>query len=143
MLEKLIIGVGVVVLTSCLHAFALGAALARFASLKAWASRSLNIWRVSVVLSASVLWVMISHMVGVIVWAVVFDVADVFADFGESYYFCLVAYTTLGFGDLILPEPWRILAGVIAANGFLLFGWSTAFQVELLADLRKSTAPNL
>ncbi|MEM9898581.1 MAG: ion channel, partial [Pseudomonadota bacterium] len=60
----------------------------------------------------------------------------IFDRLDTSYYFSLVAYTTLGFGDIILPENWRILSGLIAANGFLIFGWSTAFQVEYLNNLR-------
>jgi len=61
----------------------------------------------------------------------------IFEELEVAVYFSLVAYTTLGFGDVILPEQWRILAGLTAANGFLVFGWSTAFQVEYVSRLNK------
>jgi hypothetical protein len=32
-----------------------------------------------------------------------------------------------GLGDLTLKPPWRILSAMQAADGMLLFGWSTAF----------------
>jgi hypothetical protein len=32
----------------------------------------------------------------------------------------------LGFGDITLDETWRLLSSFEAANGLLMFGWSTA-----------------
>ena len=49
-----------------------------------------------------------------------------------ALYFALVAFTTVGFGDMTLTVDWRLLSALIAANGFLLFGWSTAYMVELV-----------
>ncbi|MEM9736953.1 MAG: ion channel, partial [Pseudomonadota bacterium] len=48
-----------------------------------------------------------------------------------ALYFSVVAFTTLGFGDVLLPQEWRLLAGLSAANGLLIFGVSTAFLVEV------------
>ncbi len=36
------------------------------------------------------------------------------------------------FGDVTLSADWRLLSGLTAANGFLTFGWSTAYMVELV-----------
>ena len=52
-----------------------------------------------------------------------------------SVYFAGVAFTTLGFGDIILPYEWRQLAGLCAANGLLVFGVSAAVLVEVLRQL--------
>ena len=41
-------------------------------------------------------------------------------------YFSTVAFTTLGYGDIILAPPFRLLSAFQAANGLFLFGWSTA-----------------
>ena len=49
-----------------------------------------------------------------------------------AVYFSLVCFTTLGFGDITLPVEWRLLSALIGANGFLLFGWSTAYMFELM-----------
>lgn len=50
----------------------------------------------------------------------------------EGIYFAATSYTTLGFGDLILPKPWRQLGPFIATHGVLLFGCSTAFLFVVL-----------
>ena len=47
-----------------------------------------------------------------------------------ALYFALVSFTTLGFGDITLSADWRLMSALIGANGFLIFGWSTAYMVE-------------
>jgi hypothetical protein len=42
-------------------------------------------------------------------------------------YFSMVTFTSLGYGDVVLPPSgWRLLASFEAANGILMFGWTTA-----------------
>lgn len=53
-----------------------------------------------------------------------------------AVYFSLVAFTTLGFGDILLPEDLRLLGGMAAANGMLQFGLLTAMLVETLRETR-------
>lgn len=61
----------------------------------------------------------------------------IFADFEASLYFSMISFTTLGFGDVILPDNWRLLSGFIATDGFILFGLNTAFLFEVLRRLRE------
>jgi hypothetical protein len=35
-------------------------------------------------------------------------------------------FTTLGYGDVVLTGNWRTLASIQAANGVIVFGWTTA-----------------
>ncbi|MFN3144581.1 MAG: ion channel [Paracoccaceae bacterium] len=55
-----------------------------------------------------------------------------------SVYFSIVAFTTLGFGDILLPQDWRLLAGLTAVNGLLMFGFLTAMLVEVLRRVRNT-----
>jgi hypothetical protein len=43
-----------------------------------------------------------------------------------------VNYATLGYGDVLPVERWRLLGPMTAMNGVLLFGWSTAVIFEVL-----------
>ena len=61
---------------------------------------------------------------------------QIFVTFEASVYFSLVAFTTLGFGDVLLPVEWRLLGGLAAANGLLIFGLLTAMLVETLRQIR-------
>ncbi|MFO1132762.1 MAG: ion channel [Hyphomicrobiales bacterium] len=79
-----------------------------------------------------VLFVMSVQTVNVWVWSLTFYFTGVFQSLEPSLYFSLVTFSTLGFGDIILDEKWRLLSGLAAANGLLSFGWSTAYMVELV-----------
>ncbi len=90
-----------------------------------------------VLLVASVsLWVLGVITAGLWIWALAFYGLGAFPDLETSVYFSLVAYTTLGLGDVILPQEWRLLAGMEAANGFLNFGLLTAMLIEGLRQVR-------
>ncbi|RID92976.1 two pore domain potassium channel family protein [Gemmobacter lutimaris] len=82
------------------------------------------------------LWVLGTITVAVWIWAFAFRLLHVFPTLEESVYFALVAFTTLGFGDVLPPHEWRLLGGMAAANGFLNFGLMTALLVEALRHVR-------
>ena len=45
----------------------------------------------------------------------------------------MVTFTTLGYGDLVLTGEWRLLASFEeAANGTIMFGWTTAVIVAMV-----------
>lgn len=88
------------------------------------------------VLSLTLVWTLLMMTVAVSVWAVALFRLDIFVEFEASVYFALVAFTTLGFGDILLPLEWRLLGGMAAANGLLMFGLLTAILVEIIRDTR-------
>lgn len=62
-------------------------------------------------------------------WAVAHLVIGSFPDFETALYFSIVSFSTLGYGDVIPPEEWRVFAALEGINGFLLIGWSTAYLI--------------
>jgi hypothetical protein len=74
--------------------------------------------------------------VSVWLWALAFWSLNAFPTLEQALYFAIVCYTTLGLGDLVLPMEWRILSGMIATNGFINFGLSTAILIEAMRELR-------
>jgi len=85
-----------------------------------------------------VLYIMLAHTLEVWIWAMVLMATGAVQGLEPSVYFSLVSFTTLGFGDITLDEDWRLLSALVGANGFLLFGWSTAFMVELIRRVRET-----
>jgi hypothetical protein len=59
-----------------------------------------------------------------------------FGEFEQALYFSTVTYASIGYGDLLMPRQWRILAAIEGGAGIMMFGWSTAFVVSLLTQLR-------
>lgn len=74
-----------------------------------------------------------------LLWALVFFILECLPTVESAFYFTLVTITTLGYGDVILPQEWRILSGILAANGLVIFGLNTAFLIETLRALLNST----
>ena len=67
-------------------------------------------------LCLTLFWMMAMLTVAVWIWAVAFRLLGIFGTLEASVYFSLVAFTTLGFGDVLLPQEWRLLSGLSAAN---------------------------
>lgn len=79
--------------------------------------------------------VIAAHTIQVWLWAFSFIVLGALNAFHDAIYFALVTYTTLGYGDVIVGENFRLFAAMAAVTGLLNFGLSTAFLVGLLARL--------
>src|SRR5262245_48763051 len=72
-------------------------------------------------------WIVLLHIAEIATWALFYLWRDAMPDLGSAMYFSAVTYTTTGYGDLVLPQGWRILGGVEALTGILMCGWSTGF----------------
>jgi hypothetical protein len=101
-----------------------------------WLMREPHRPKLMLVIAGVSLWVLGVITAGIWIWAGAFYVLGVFATLEEAVYFAMVSYTTLGFGDVLLPIEWRLLAGMTAANGLLNFGLLTALLVEALRHIR-------
>jgi Ion channel len=81
------------------------------------------------------LWVLLLHLVEISVWAAMFVWNGAMPDAASAIYFSAVTYTTVGYGDLVLPPPWRLDAGIEALTGILMCGWSTGFFFATVSRL--------
>jgi hypothetical protein len=75
------------------------------------------------------------HLTQIALWAVIFLVNGEISTFEQAFYVSAQNYTALGYGDVILSGPWRLLGPLEAINGLLLFGLSTAVLFAVLSHL--------
>lgn len=94
--------------------------------------------RLILVMTAAVSVLMAAHILEIGVWAIVYDVLNAVPQRGSAFYFAFVNYTTLGYGDLLPVEYWRVLGPMAAMNGILLFGWSTAVIYDVLRTVAQA-----
>jgi hypothetical protein len=80
----------------------------------------------------SILFILLVITLEVWIWALVLWGAGAVHALEPALYFALVCFSTLGLGDITLGSDWRLLSAMIAANGFLMFGWATAYIVDLI-----------
>jgi hypothetical protein len=75
-----------------------------------------------------VTWVLILiHMAEIAIWALFYVWAGCLPDAETAFYFSGVTYATVGYGDLVLPQPWRMLGPIEGLTGILMCGLSTGF----------------
>ena len=92
-------------------------------------------WRSVAVMMIITLITAVAHLTQIALWAPVFLMCGEISTFEKAFYFSAVNYTTLGYGDIVLSERWRLLGPLEAINGILLFGVSTAIMFAVLSRL--------
>ncbi|PCJ99967.1 MAG: K+ channel TrkA-N [Zetaproteobacteria bacterium] len=136
--SQLLIGALLICVTVIIHAVLLD-------YLIGWMRRSRNRarlllkrhWKVPILVMI-VLGVFIAHIVEIWVWAMFYIYVDAIPDLEEALYFSTTTFTTVGYGDVFLGKDWRLVSAFQSANGFILFGWSTAFIFEVMSKLDES-----
>jgi Ion channel len=72
-------------------------------------------------------WIILLHLIEISTWALFYEWQDAMPDLQSGLYFSAVTYTTTGYGDLVLPQEWRLVGAIEALTGILMCGWSTGF----------------
>jgi len=83
----------------------------------------------AVLLSVLTVWMFLAIVLEVGLWALLYlfnPLITALPDIETAFYFSMVTFTTLGYGDVVLTGQWRTLASIQAANGVIIFGWTTA-----------------
>ena len=89
----------------------------------------------TVLVALFVLWMFLASIVEIWLWSGVYLFSGLFETLEQAVYFSTVTFTTLGYGDIVLSEQWRLLASFQAANGIILFGWTTALVFAVVSRL--------
>ena len=79
--------------------------------------------------------IMFLHITETCIWATFYYMQELFKDFETSVYFSLTSYTTIGYGDVLLPERWRLVGAIEGVSGVLLCGVSTAFIFAVISAM--------
>jgi hypothetical protein len=136
MLFQIALGSALLILNITISAIAAMSLEVAFTKSHGWLIREPHRPKLVLLVIVVSVWVLGVITAGVWIWAAAFRMLGAFATLEEAVYFSLVCFTTLGLGDVVLPNPWRILAGMEAANGFLNFGLLCALFIEALRLIR-------
>jgi hypothetical protein len=91
-----------------------------------------------------VTWVLILiHMAEIAIWALFYVWAGCLPDAESAFYFSGVTYATVGYGDLVLPQPWRMLGPIEGLTGILMCGLSTGFFFAMVHRMLGSRAQSV
>ena len=82
-------------------------------------------------LGGALLLLLLGHFLQFATWALLFRLLGEFADFETALYHSIVNFTSLGYGDLVMSERWRLLGALEAANGVLMFGLTAGLLLSV------------
>jgi hypothetical protein len=131
MVRQLLLGGAVSLCNIAIHAIVMATVVGTARRALTWEHRRPQTW-LAAAMVATVGVLMIAHVAEVIVWSLLYRILSVAPPGADVLYFAFVNYTTLGYGDVVPVEHWRLLGPMAAMNGVLLFGWSTAVIFEVL-----------
>ncbi len=138
MTEQLSIGLSLVAVSVFVEALFIGSVILFYRAFRSWIAGPPIALKTILIAAVAPLWLFIGLCISIWMWAYAFYALGLFETFEPALYFALVCFTTLGFGDILLSEEHRLLSGVCAANGLLLFGLTTAFLIEFFSRLRQA-----
>ena len=75
------------------------------------------------------------HLVQIAIWARLFMYLGEFNDFMTAFYHSAVNFASLGYGDIVMSEKWRLLGALEASNGVLMFGLSAGTLLAVMTNL--------
>ena len=148
-LLKLSIGSGMVVLNLGIQVLSMGFVRAHFKrqgyleSLEPTPMESVLSWQHTKNLAIILLFLFLGHLFQFATWGALFVFLGEFQDFGTAFYHSAVNFTSLGYGDIVMSEEWRLLGALEAANGVLMFGITAGLVLAVLTsnvDRRKAQA---
>jgi hypothetical protein len=133
--SPLFVGAITAVCTVFIHAVPLTATVNLVRREKRLGRTGKGFWVDAVIVAMVISYALLAHLIEIALWAVLFIICGEFSTFATAYYHSAVNFTTLGYGDMIMTPPWRLLGPLEAANGVLLFGVSTAMIFAVIQRL--------
>src|SRR4030095_4724468 len=125
MIAKLLIASCLVAITVTIHAVGLGTMLRHAFRFKG--QLETRFWPITWLLIRIAWLLIVIHLFEIAIWALFFWWQKCLPDIESSFYFSGVTYATIGYGDLVLSEEWRLFGPVEGLTGILMCGLSTAF----------------
>lgn len=135
MVAKIIIASSLVAGTVAVHAAGLALLLRTLMTPRAMPQA--RFWPVTWFLIRMVLCLISIHLVEIAIWGIFYYWQGCLPDAESAFYFAGVTYTTVGYGDLVLPQEWRMLGPVEGLAGILMCGLSTGVFFAVVSSLFK------
>ena len=138
MLSLILIGSLLVATTVFIHAVGLAATLRPILHSLEDDNADVRFWAITWLVIRTVWWLIIIHLVEITIWGLLYWWQNCLPDAESALYFSGVTYTTVGYGDLVLPKEWRLLGPIEALAGILMTGLSAGFFFAMVSRVYAS-----
>jgi hypothetical protein len=94
-------------------------------------------WSADVLLAGVIIMMLSVHLFETAVWTTVLVRSHLVNNWGDAGFFAANTYTTLGYGSVILPPHWKMLAPIMAISGMFTFGWTGSVLVDIVGRVNR------
>ncbi len=140
---EIVIGLFLIIVTLTIHSVGMYTVMHRFELNWSVFLSEKNEFRRQFYFGHLIIIMLLTHILEILFIAVVLYFIHAFHSLRTAFYFTGETYTTLGFGDVLLPSGWRQLALFIAMSGLFAFGWSTGVLVSIVGKTYEAQFSNL
>jgi hypothetical protein len=126
MIRTFLVGAPVMLLCLVLQAAFVSVCLRHYALFRVPPKYKASPLRNTALLAVVMMVVTVGSLFQVAIWALLFMALGEFGQPETAMYYSAVNFSTLGYGDIVMSERWRMLGPLEAFNGILMFGVSTA-----------------
>jgi hypothetical protein len=91
-------------------------------------------------LLVAMLVLVLGNFLQIMIWGLLFMLLGEFEELYEAVYHSAVNFSSLGYGDVVMTKPWKLLGPLEAGNGVLMFGLTGAALMAMLQQMIKAQA---
>jgi hypothetical protein len=95
-------------------------------------------WLILRMLLRMIWWLVLLHLAEISIWALFYLGRGCLPNAESAFYFSGSTYTTLGYGDVVLVKPWRMLGPIESLMGVLMCGLSTGYFFVVVSRIHQS-----
>ena len=88
-------------------------------------------WRSGLLMVRLTTLIVCLHMLEILLWAWFYRLYC-FSTWDSAFYFSATSYSTVGYGDLVLPPSWRLVGPSESITGVLMCGLSVSFLYAIV-----------
>ena len=95
-------------------------------------------WLITRMLLRMIWWLVLLHLAEISIWGLFYLWRRCLPNAEAAFYFSGSTYTTLGYGDVLLAKPWRMLGPIESLMGVLMCGLSTGYFFVVVSRVHQS-----
>lgn len=104
---------------------------------RGWIARGIKVqtpWLSAVLMIRFTVLIIVLHLLQIVLWAGLYRWRCL-PSWESCFYFSASTYSTVGYGDVVLPLAWRVLAPIESVVGVLMCGMSVSVLFAILTRL--------
>jgi hypothetical protein len=135
---NLIIGIGLIIACAAIQSVNLAVMLVELDRREQLGQIKPNLPGLSLILVVITMIILCGILLQILLWAGLFFLLGEFQEFSAAFYYSVVNFTSLGYGDIVLSDRHRLLGAMEALNGVLMIGLSTGAMFAVINSQLKN-----